>query len=142
MGAEEPTSTEFMTKDKMRMLASGSDWRGMNDASRHMQHYLENTGEPLDLPVDNMLHDDEGLRIHAEEAIRGKQDAWREQALEEYRRNGGRPVTISVETGSSDYSLSGSTPSTARVWCGCRRRGRGWYPTGPWGRTLAWSVGR
>ncbi|WP_327726888.1 hypothetical protein OG250_05655 [Streptomyces sp. NBC_00487] len=108
-GAEEPTFTEFMTKDKMRMLASGSDWQGMNDASRHMQHYLENSGEPLDLPVDKMLHDDEGLRIHAEEAIRGKQDGWREQALEEFRRNGGRPVTIPVETGNSDYSFPQGT---------------------------------
>jgi hypothetical protein len=104
-GEEEPTFSEFMTKDKMRMLASGSDWAGMPDASRHMRHYLENTGEPLDLPVDKMLYDDKGLRIHAEEAIRGKQEAWREQALEEFRRSGGRPVTIPVETGNSDYSF-------------------------------------
>ncbi|GAB3949826.1 hypothetical protein [Streptomyces sparsus] len=108
-GVEKPTFTELMTKDKMRMLASGSDWKGLNDASRHMQHYLENTGEPLDLPVDKMLHDDEGLRIHAELAIREKQDGWREQALEEFRRNGGRPVTFSVETGNSDYSFSQDT---------------------------------
>ncbi|WP_237518313.1 hypothetical protein [Streptomyces sp. SID4982] len=108
-GAEEATLTEFMTKDKMRMLASGSDWQGMNDASRHMQHYLENTGEPLDLPVDKMLHDDEGLRVHTEEAIRGKQNAWRDQALEEFRRNGGRPVSIPVETGNRDYSFPQGT---------------------------------
>ncbi|MGA5871750.1 hypothetical protein [Streptomyces cinereoruber] len=105
-GAEEPSFTEFVTKDKMRMLSSGSDWQGMNDASRHMQHYLEKTGKPLDLPVDKMLHDDQGLRTHAEEAIRGKQDAWREQALEEFRRNGGRPVAVPVETSNSDYTFS------------------------------------
>ncbi|MEH0548222.1 hypothetical protein QA802_35730 [Streptomyces sp. B21-105] len=81
----------------------------MNDASRHMQHYLENTGEPLDLPVDKMMHDDEGLRIHAEEAIRGKQDAWRAQALEEFRRNGGEPVALPVETNNSDYSFPQGT---------------------------------
>ncbi|MFF6802897.1 hypothetical protein [Streptomyces sp. NPDC012616] len=108
-GSEEPGFTEYLTKDKMRMLASGSDWQGMNDASRHMQHYLENTGEPLDLPVDKMMHDDEGLRIHAEEAIRGKQDAWRAQALEEFRRNGGEPVALPVETNNSDYSFPQGT---------------------------------
>lgn len=108
-GSEEPGFSAYVTKDKMRMLASGADWQDMTDASRHMQHYLENTGEPLDLPVDKMMHDDEGLRVHAEEAIRGKQDAWREQALEEFRRNGGRPVSIPVETNNSDYSFPQGT---------------------------------
>ncbi|MEH0548219.1 hypothetical protein QA802_35715 [Streptomyces sp. B21-105] len=31
-GSEEPGFTEYLTKDKMRMLASGSDWEGMNGA--------------------------------------------------------------------------------------------------------------
>ncbi|MFI6724721.1 hypothetical protein NRF20_11205 [Streptomyces sp. R-74717] len=108
-GAESPGFDERVTREKVRMLAEGADWKGMGDASRHMQHYLDNNGEPLDLPVDKMMHDDEGFQTHIAQTVRDHQDVWREEALAEFHRNGGQPVAIPVQTKNHDYSFPQST---------------------------------
>lgn len=103
---ESPGWGERVTGEKMKILAEGADWQGMNDASRHMAHYLGNSGEDMDLPVDTMMSDDEGFRNHVDDSIRMHQDEWREMALAEFRKNGGQPVAIPVETGNRDYSFN------------------------------------
>ncbi|GAA2424934.1 hypothetical protein [Streptomyces macrosporus] len=108
-GAKEPGWDDFVTNQKMRLLVEGADWKGMGDASRHMAHYLGNSGEFIELPVDKMMSDDEGFRIHVENQIRDAQEEWREQALKEFRENGGRPVSIPVETKNRDYSFGENT---------------------------------
>ncbi|MEW2086810.1 hypothetical protein [Streptomyces sp. NPDC005283] len=101
--AEKAGWDEFMTQEKMKLLVQGADMKGMTDASRHMAHYLEGGGEPMELPVDKMMADEEGFRTHVDGLVREKQGEWREQALEEFRKNGGRPVSIPVETKTRDY---------------------------------------
>ncbi|MFI1338451.1 hypothetical protein ACH4U7_52095 [Streptomyces sp. NPDC020845] len=78
----------------MQLLAEEADWRGMTDAARHMAHYLNNSGSPM-----------AGFRAHIDEQIRKHQNEWRAKALAEFRRNGGRPVAIPVQTGNSGYSF-------------------------------------
>ncbi|NUK36980.1 hypothetical protein HRW16_33525 [Streptomyces lunaelactis] len=107
--AEKAGWDEFMTQEKMKLLVQGADVQGMSDASRHMAHYLEGSGEPMDLPVDKMMSDDKGFRSHIDRQIVDAQGEWREQALEEFRKNGGRPVSIPVETKSADYSFQQDT---------------------------------
>ncbi|OMI40277.1 hypothetical protein [Streptomyces sparsogenes] len=84
-GVESPGAAERRTRQKMNLLAEGADWRGMSDASCHMAHYLGNSGDPVKLPVDKMLWDDEGFRNHIDQSIRQNQDEWRKQALEEFK---------------------------------------------------------
>ncbi|MDQ1007440.1 hypothetical protein QFZ82_001925 [Streptomyces sp. V4I23] len=105
-GSEKAGPAERRTREKMNLISEGADWVGMSDASRHMAHYLGNTGNDMDLPVDKMMDDDEGFRNYVEDGIREQQDGWRERALEEFRRNGGQPVAIPVETENRrDYSF-------------------------------------
>ncbi|MFE7981914.1 hypothetical protein ACFUZA_07055 [Streptomyces cellulosae] len=88
---------EWATKQKMELLAEGADWKGMTDASRHMVHYLGNSGSPMNLPVDKMMTDVPSFKTYVDETVRLHQNDWRRQALEEFRKNGGKPVAIPVE---------------------------------------------
>ncbi|MGW1845658.1 hypothetical protein [Streptomyces sp. NPDC001966] len=53
-----------------------------------------------------MISELPGFRTHIENDIREHQDAWRDQALAEFKRNGGQPVSIPVETGNRDFSFT------------------------------------
>jgi hypothetical protein len=106
-GTEKPGAADRRTREKMNMISEGADWIGMNDASRHMAHYLGNTGEDMTLPVDKMMSDDEGFRNYVEDGIREHEDAWRDQALKAFHENGDRPVSIPVQTENrNDYSFT------------------------------------
>ncbi|WP_424861827.1 hypothetical protein [Streptomyces sp. MMS24-I29] len=102
---EEPGAEERRTREKMNLIAEAADWKGDNDAARHMAHYLGNSGADMDLPVDKMMSDVPDFRDHIERSIREHQDEWREQALEEFRKNGGRPVSMPVETANRDFTF-------------------------------------
>ncbi|MGW4051123.1 hypothetical protein ACWENA_09860 [Streptomyces sp. NPDC004779] len=47
-----------------------------------------------------------GFNAHIEEGIREHQAAWRDDALAEFRRHGGQPVSMPVETGNRDFSFT------------------------------------
>jgi hypothetical protein len=96
-GSETPGYDEWSTRQKMELLAEGADWKGMTDASRHMAHYLGNSGRPVALPVDRMMADVPAFKTYVDDIVRLNQDGWRKQALEEFRKNGGRPVAFPVE---------------------------------------------
>ncbi|GAA3796161.1 hypothetical protein ACFS5L_32980 [Streptomyces phyllanthi] len=96
-GSESAGFDEWVTKQKMELLTEGADWKGMTDASRHMAHYLGNSGSPMNLPVDKMMTDVPGFRTYVDDIVRLNQDDWRKQALDEFRKNGGKPVAFPVE---------------------------------------------
>ncbi|WP_371617054.1 hypothetical protein [Streptomyces sp. NBC_00454] len=106
-GAQGADWDDWVTRTKMQSLVFGADWGDLNDASRNMKHYLDNTGTPMELPVDKMLTDDKGFQRHVDQVfLQDNEKAWREQALAEYERSGGRPVAVPVETISEDYSFT------------------------------------
>lgn len=105
-GAEDPGAEERRTREKMNLIAEAADWKGDNDAARHMAHYLGNSGTNMDLPVDKMMSDVPRFNAHIEDGIREHQAAWRDDALAEFRRNGGRPVAMPVETGNRDFTFT------------------------------------
>ncbi|PVE11665.1 hypothetical protein [Streptomyces scopuliridis] len=88
------------------MITDAGDFIGNTDASRHMNHYLEGSGDTLNLDVDRMLTDDETLRLTAETSVAQQQDRWRQQALEAFEQSGGKPVSIPVETPAVGYTHS------------------------------------
>ncbi|MFF7294988.1 hypothetical protein [Streptomyces sp. NPDC008265] len=113
-GAEDIAWNDWITRTKMQMLVVGADGGDLNDASRNMKHYLDNTGTPMELPVDKMLTDVDGFQTHVDRRhLLNREEEWREQALAEYERNGGRPVAMPVETPNADYSF---TEAVDRNW--------------------------
>ncbi|MDX2938167.1 hypothetical protein [Streptomyces ipomoeae] len=95
--SESPGFDEWVTKQKMELLTEGADWKGMTDASRHMAHYLGNSGSPMNLPVDKMMTDVPAFKTYVDDIVRLNQDDWRKQALDEFRKNGGKPVAFPIE---------------------------------------------
>ncbi|MFF7498960.1 hypothetical protein ACFZBM_05890 [Streptomyces lavendulae] len=109
-GSEDPDWGDWGTRMKMQGLVVAADGGDMNDAARHMKHYLDDTGTPMRLPVDKMLTDDDDFQNHVSHRHLLPHEAqWREQALAEYERNGGRAVVLPVETPNEDYSFSQMT---------------------------------
>ncbi|WP_256987906.1 hypothetical protein [Streptomyces sp. BR123] len=104
-GVQEPGWGDWWTHMKLGGLVDGADMTGLTDASRHMERYLSNSGDPMKLPVDKMLTDNKGFQAHMDNNhLLAYQKAWREQAIAEFEKNGGRPVAIPVETPSgADY---------------------------------------
>ncbi|MFF9454476.1 hypothetical protein [Streptomyces flaveolus] len=96
-GSESPGFDEWVTKQKMELLTEGADWKGMTDASRHMAHYLGNSGSPMNLPVNKMMADVPAFKTYTDGIVLMNQDDWRKQALEEFRKNGGKAVAFPVE---------------------------------------------
>ncbi|MER7171052.1 hypothetical protein [Streptomyces mesophilus] len=98
--SEKPTPKDLWILSVAQGLAAGGDVTGEIGASRNMEHYLRATGEPLELDVDRMLHDESSYRddmVHTH--ITSNQAEWRQQALDEYNRAGGEtPVAIPVES--------------------------------------------
>ncbi|WP_236726205.1 MULTISPECIES: hypothetical protein [unclassified Streptomyces] len=92
----------------MNLIAGAAGWKGDNDASRHMARYLGNSGTGKELPVDKAASDVPDFRAHVEGSNAMHQDAWREQALAKFRRNGGQPVSIPVENTDRDFSFNQS----------------------------------
>ncbi|MFE0424792.1 hypothetical protein, partial [Streptomyces sp. NPDC058953] len=86
-----------VTEAKMYLLTEGADAKGMTDAARHMDHYLGNSGKPMNLPVDRMMADVPAFKTYVDDIVKTNQNTWREQAAEEFRKNGGQPVAIPVE---------------------------------------------
>ncbi|WP_046502910.1 hypothetical protein [Streptomyces odonnellii] len=103
-GVEDPGWGDRWIRAQAGMMVDSGDFIGNTDASRHMNHYLDGSGETLDLDVDRMLADDEALRLEAQRAVAGQQDAWRQQALQAFEESGGRPVTVPVETSAAGYT--------------------------------------
>lgn len=104
-GSESAGFDDWLTKQKMDLLAEGADWKAMTDASRHMAHYLNNSGSPMNLPVDKMMTDVPQFKAYVDNIVRSNQGNWREQALEEFRKNGGKPVAFPVEARDPDESF-------------------------------------
>ncbi|QIJ62673.1 hypothetical protein [Streptomyces sp. JB150] len=105
-GIEDAGAAEYWIQAQAVAMANAGDFIGNTDAARHMDHYLNGTGDPLDLDVDRMLTDDEALRLASREAVFNHQDEWRSQALEAYEKSGGKPVAIPVETPPRGYTHS------------------------------------
>lgn len=96
---------DHVTNKKMELIADLGEARGWNDAARHMRHYLGNDGEPLELPVDRILREDDRFKELMDERIVEDSQNWRKEALEEYRRNGGNPVSLRVESESEGFTF-------------------------------------
>ncbi|MGW3040853.1 hypothetical protein ACWC9T_12565 [Kitasatospora sp. NPDC001159] len=94
----EPGVEERGIQAETYALVAGGTLLQNVDAARHMQHYLDNTGEPLTVDVDRMLRDDPMFRAHVGKLLSDSENDWRQTALDAYNKAGGAPVAIPVET--------------------------------------------
>ncbi|MFJ9951143.1 hypothetical protein [Kitasatospora sp. NPDC091207] len=110
----EPGMEELRIAAMAQGLAAGGTFSGQEDAARHMQHYLDGSGRPLTVDVDRMLRDDPSFRTHIEGMLARNDATWRNTALDAYRKAGGAPVAVPVETDrnrTNDYTFDQSTQS-------------------------------
>ncbi|MER5355897.1 hypothetical protein ABT093_36955 [Kitasatospora sp. NPDC002551] len=94
----EPGTGEYSFRAFASLLVTGGHFKGDTDAARHLQHFLDATGEPLTVDVDRMLRDDPQFRSHVDALLAENDATWRETALAAYREAGGAPVAVPVET--------------------------------------------
>ncbi|GHI03003.1 hypothetical protein AQI88_02590 [Streptomyces cellostaticus] len=103
---EDPSAHDYWILAEAKAMAAGGDVIGNTDAARNMDHYLRGTGTTLDLDVDRMLQDDAQLRLTTEQGIQNNREEWRKEALEAFRKSGGKPVSIPVESSGIGYTHS------------------------------------
>ncbi|MFF1902503.1 hypothetical protein [Kitasatospora sp. NPDC058218] len=96
--SREPSLGDRTTRAEVSAMAAAGSLAGYTDAARHMQHYLDGSGEPLSLDVERMLRDDATFRAQVTDSLASSQAAWRQTALDAFARSGGAPVAVPVET--------------------------------------------
>ncbi|MFF8956304.1 hypothetical protein [Streptomyces sp. NPDC014894] len=108
-GVERPTPRDVWLHARALGIATAGDVAGQVGASRNMLHYLDGTGEPLDLDVDRILHEDEKFRLQVNELhLMSHQESWRKDALDQFQKAGGdRTVVIPVESKKEDRTFRG-----------------------------------
>ncbi|MFJ4964353.1 hypothetical protein ACIP6P_18190 [Streptomyces sp. NPDC088729] len=112
---DSPGSGDYWEEFQANGISNSGGFIGKTDAARHMDHYLNGTGETLDLDVDRMLSDEDDMVLRdVSAATRTKQeDAWRRQALDAFAQSGGKPVAIPVETPGEGYTHDRGPDGTA-----------------------------
>ncbi|WP_434581849.1 hypothetical protein [Carbonactinospora thermoautotrophica] len=105
-GAEDPTWRDYLTKAKWEAAATAAEAMGRTNAAHHMRHYLGNSGETLYVDPGRILRDCPDFRTAVENELAAHDAEWRRRALEEFRKNGGKPVRIPVETDWQVYRVS------------------------------------
>ncbi|MFC5152932.1 hypothetical protein [Streptomyces amakusaensis] len=106
-GVEKPTPRDVWLHAQALGIATAGDVAGQVGASRNMLHYLDGTGDPLNLDVDRILHDDETFRSQVEELHLGhNQESWHRNALDEFHKAGGdKTVVMPVESDKLDRTF-------------------------------------
>ncbi|MFG3055063.1 hypothetical protein ACGFZP_29500 [Kitasatospora sp. NPDC048239] len=96
-GVREPGADDRMSQLTAYGLVSAGSFVGYPDAGRHMLHYLDGSGEPINVDVDRMLRDDNNFRDQVELQLAANDAQWRQAALAAYEKSGGAAVAIPVE---------------------------------------------
>lgn len=79
-------------------MMAGGDLIGNTEASRNLAHYLGGTGTTLRLDIDRAMSDDSSFRSAVASDISNHQEQWKKEALDAFKKSGGAPVSIPVET--------------------------------------------
>lgn len=96
-GSRSPSAGDRTFEAVVATAAAAAPWVGLPNAGRGLDHYLDNSGEPLEIDVDRMMRDAPDYRKSIETELLAKNEAdWRRQALDAYASSGGAPVAIPV----------------------------------------------
>lgn len=92
----QPVSKDALqTLAKARGMVAGARVKGWDDAARHMDHYLDGSGEPLGVDVDELIRDNGTVA----DAIKQRENDVASAAVEKARKEGVHgPVTYPVNT--------------------------------------------
>jgi hypothetical protein len=90
-----------LNKEKWYLAADAAETLGYTDAARHLRHYLDNSGKPLEVDVNSILHDEPRLRTAAGEQV----NVAVAQALKDY--DGSGPADIPFRTGWGVFTAAG-----------------------------------
>ena len=64
-----PSGT-WMVRVRAKLTVWGGSWRSMPDASRHLQHFLNNSGTPLNVRFREMNRESGSAKMHLERELR------------------------------------------------------------------------
>ncbi|MEU9797905.1 hypothetical protein [Streptomyces sp. NPDC051000] len=97
-GTEDPTAHDSYLLAQAEAMMAGGDFIANTEASRNLAHYLGGTGTTLRLDIDRAMSDDGSFRAAIASDISNHQDQWKQEALDAFKKSGGAPVSIPVET--------------------------------------------
>jgi len=95
---------------KLRAVKGGGEIMGETDAARHMDHFLDNSGEPLDIDPGRLLRDMPEFEDEVREELRRTEAETVEQAKAHYR---GEPISIPFVRDWRGYGETQTQPMTA-----------------------------
>jgi hypothetical protein len=105
-GSQEPSAGDRTFEAFMRTVAMTAEAMGMNNAARHINHYLGNSGSPITVDVEDIFHDVPSFKEHVDADLAWRDEQLRKQALDKFNAGGGQPVTVPFGTGWNGYYLT------------------------------------
>ncbi|MDP8943493.1 MAG: hypothetical protein M3N16_05170, partial [Actinomycetota bacterium] len=100
---------DWLTYWKLRAVKGGGEIVGQTDAARHLDHFLDNSGEPLEVEPDRLLRDMPAFEGKVRELLGRTEAQAGEQARAHY---GGEPISIPFATDWQDYGYKQTEPLT------------------------------
>lgn len=97
-GVRSPGFGDFLAKDTATTFARWGELGGLTDAAAHMKHYLGNTGDPIDLPVDKMMAKNPDLRQLVRDMVDDNGPKWKKEALAVFDKSDGSPIALPIKT--------------------------------------------
>ncbi|WP_102144198.1 WXG100 family type VII secretion target [Mycobacterium hubeiense] len=96
---------DYAFKEVAEAAATAADLRGWDNAARHLQHYLDNSGADLNVDVDDVLHDLPGAQRQTDALV----NAEVARIVEEAAATGNYGQPIPFQTGWHDYTVDQAT---------------------------------
>lgn len=93
--SEDVTAEHLKMLAKARSMVAGARLQGMDDATRHLDHYLDGSGEPLEVDVDKLIRED----ISVKDAIQERENTLGRDAVKAAKDSGAKgPMTFPINT--------------------------------------------
>ncbi|WP_129842167.1 hypothetical protein [Streptomyces sp. RFCAC02] len=102
---QEPLVRDYGLEGELSAGATVADVFGYDHAARMLNHYLDGSGKPVGVDVDDMLKVSPVVNQAVERAVAENREEWVRQATEAFRANGGRPVSVPVRSGAAGFEF-------------------------------------
>jgi hypothetical protein len=93
--SEGASPLDYAREGLAHQLADAAEARGYTDAARHLRHYLDGSGEPLDVSPEKLIRDMPEFRAQVESGLQRHVQEVRDAALAQYT---GQPLTLQTSS--------------------------------------------
>lgn len=102
--SEGASPLDYAREGLAHQLADAAEARGYTDAARHLRHYLDGSGEPLDVSPEKLIRDMPEFRAQVERGLQRHVQEVRDAALAQYT---GQPLTLQTSSDWEPFSANG-----------------------------------